>query len=146
MDQEEPPFEPPFVPFPDCNTPEIDLETAETPDRADLKELPLETVIQFYGYHPASRYTAKLTQDEAGRRVIKIWFAHNLPCAIGPIENIRSSEGLTGEGLERGVMQIGKNYDLPTFAYHGKEFKELGLSLDWRCEPYTKIYVQRPTK
>jgi hypothetical protein len=142
MDQEEPPFIPPFVPFPDCDTPEINLETAEIPDRIDLKELSLETIIRFYGLHPASRYTAKLTQDEAGRRVIKIWFAHNSPCAIGPIESVRSEKPFDWN-IERGVMEIGSNYVLPTFVYHGKELKCSG---DPRWEPYTKIYVQRPTK
>ncbi|MBI4143440.1 hypothetical protein HY487_00995 [Candidatus Woesearchaeota archaeon] len=131
----------PFVPFQEFGAPVIDTEKAEMLARVDLRELPLETVIEFHGRHPVSIYTAKLTTDEEGRRLIKIWLNRRASCAIGPIDSVISCEA-PGIGVERGVMQVGQLYLMPTFRYLERELRlDFG---DTRVEPYTKIYVQRP--
>jgi len=133
-----------FATFPEYGAPLIDREKAETPHRVDLRGLPLDTIVEFHGKHPVSRYIAKLTEDESGRK-IKIWLNREANCAIGPIDSVVSLE-IPSFAVQKGVMEIGKNYVMPNFNYR-REGEHLVLTLNFynaRTESYTKLFVQRP--
>ena len=124
----------------------IDLleEGVETPQRLDLRTVPLDTVVIFYGLHPDSKYVAKVIGPESERR-IKIWFKGNVPAAIGSIEDIFSWESkLEFKTRAIGVMEVGKNYYLPHFYYRLGKPNQLIIDPLPRTEPYTKIFVKKP--
>ena len=53
--------------------PRIDQEEGvEKPERVDLREIPIGTVIEFFGEHQDSKYLMVLVQNESERQV-KIW-------------------------------------------------------------------------
>ena len=119
-----------------------EAEGIETPTRADLRELPLDTIIQFYGIHPDSVYICQLTGTDTERK-IKIWFKGRANCAIGSIDTMIAMKGAAGfDGAERGIMEVGKNYVLPHFYYD--EHRHLTLNYQVRTEVYTKIFMKKP--
>ncbi len=153
-----------FIEFPEYGAPNIDRETAETPDRIDLRDLPLDTLIEFHGVHPVSRYLVQLTDitrmQEIGARLqksmqlpesqsgkyIKVWWLNHTEsnCAVGPLDGLAWFED---SPEERYLMAIGKSYTIPYFTYREGEAGSLELKLSFaeaRFEAYTKIFVQRP--
>ena len=91
------------------------LPDTETPTRVELSELPVETIVQFYGLHPDSKYICKIVGSETEKK-IKIWFKGNNPCAIAPLERMVSIDNKNGE-TEYGVIEVDKGYILPHFYY-----------------------------
>lgn len=125
--------------------PEFDVSKAEEVERVDLREVPLETLLRFHGNHTDSWYIVQVTGSEQDRKA-KIWHKARANAAIAPIDSILTyadiSE-LTAGHVERGIMEVGKNYILPNFGYDSE-----GVTLKTdrpRSEGYTKILVQEPT-
>ena len=126
-----------FKPFPEYSQPKFSITRAVEHRRVDLRELPLDSLVQFYGTNPASVYIAKLCGDEEGKK-IKIWWGdHIANCIMGPVDEIVSFEkGMIN--LEEGVMELGKNYFMPTFIIMDGET----IIGDAKTETYRKILVQ----
>lgn len=134
---------PPFVPFPDWDAPQIDESKATLVDRVNLYEVPLKTLIHFRGVHPDSLYYCKIAEHD-GEKAIKIWFKQRANCAIGSLKHIGSLN--PDWSMEHGVMTIGRGYVLPQFDYENKEGK-IHTILNYnqiRTEPYRQIVVQMP--
>ena len=119
-----------------------ELEGVETPNRVDLKELPLGSVIQFYGVHHDSKYITLLCGPESDRQ-IKIWLKGRGNGAIGSIDCLFSQDFLVRPRISQlGILEVGKNYCLPHF-YFDKE-DNVSVAQQFRTEPYTKIFLKRP--
>ena len=133
-----------LTPYPDWNVPRLDLTIARNVQRVELAQIPLESIIQFKGFHPASRYRCKITDIE-GERMIKIWLNLTSQCVIGPIRNI-VAEDMINRRVELAVMEVDKNYVMPYFKYpSGNEKNETVLDYSQaRTEPYTSILLQEP--
>lgn len=116
------------------------VEGVETPKRVDLKELPLGTIVQFYGVHPDSKYITLLTGPETDRQV-KIWLKGRGNGVVVSIDLIVSEHLPTGV-KETGIMEVGKTYFLPEFYYDDRDNVTIGGMA--RFESYTKIFVKRP--
>jgi len=125
--------------------PPIDrVEDVEHPKRLDLREISIGSVVQFHGEHPDSIYICRLSGSESDRK-IKIWLKGRGNGAIGSIDALRSRHSMRQWPwiVEKGVLEIGKNYVIPTFKYD----KDDNLFLDHlgsRTEPYSKIFVLTP--
>ncbi len=126
------------------------LEGTEMPQSANLRELPLGTVIQFHGQHPGSRYISKVIEQDNDRKII-IWLLGREPPAIGSIDAIVSMPPKrSGGDIERGVIKIGAYYVMPTFNFKDDYlygtgnplFLEGGMNL--RLEPFKKLFVRKP--
>ncbi|MBI4439824.1 hypothetical protein HY638_02530 [Candidatus Woesearchaeota archaeon] len=118
-------------------------EGVQTSERVELCGLPLGTVIQFHGAHPDSKYLCLIAGTESHKQ-IKIWLKGRGNGAIGDLDAIVSRDLGAAQSIpETGVMQIGRNYFMPTFSYDS----EGNLTLEYhnvRTEPYSKIFVMMP--
>ena len=115
---------------------------AEKVQRLDLRQLELGSFIEFSGVHPGSNYIVLLIGSENDRR-IKLWLkGYSQNGVTGTIDDLIS---INPEGLhtERGVLEVKKNYILPTF-YHDRNGFVFPSHQDDRCEPYTAIFLKRP--
>ncbi|MBW2990195.1 hypothetical protein KY348_00650 [Candidatus Woesearchaeota archaeon] len=125
----------------------IEVKGVETPDRVELKELPLGTVVQFYGLHPDSKYICLIAGTEEHKQ-IKVWLKGRGNGAVGDLEAITSVDyrAPREKAVEEGVMEIRKNYFMPTFEYDENDNLTLrGGGANSRFEPYTKIFVLKPS-
>ena len=120
------------------------VEGVETPSRVDLRELPLGTIIEFFGSHPDSKYITLLCGSESHRQ-IKIWQKGKGNGAIASIDCLfsRDFENLSLEP-QLGFLEIGKNYFLPDFHYD--QDGQVFVQQVPRTEPYTRIFIKRPSK
>ncbi|MFH1072295.1 MAG: hypothetical protein V1743_02600 [Nanoarchaeota archaeon] len=124
------------------------VSQGEYKDRVDLREVPLETCIEFHGRHPDSYYFMQVIGPESARQV-KVWFKGRAPAAVAPIECIVAvdyskvdwKQEKEGAGWEKGVMQVELIYHMPHFYY---EDKKLRIDPQMRGEPYTEIRVLLP--
>ncbi|MBI2660275.1 hypothetical protein HYX07_03885 [Candidatus Woesearchaeota archaeon] len=124
--------------------PEIDETRLERPNRVVLGELPLGSLVEFDGRHYASRYLMQLFEDKTGNQV-RIWLNRRANCAVASLDSI-ISENVDME-RELGVLQVGRNYTLPTFHYRDEKglTQIVVVMSDPRWEPVTEIRLQRPT-
>ena len=152
MSLQNPPPIPRLVPHSDWNVPGLDYTKARGVQRVNLREVPLESVIEFYGVHPASRYRCRII-GAGGEREIKIWFSHLANCAIGSIDSIISMDlkkfqpgAEEATFMERAVMEIGKLYMMPHFEHRQQDGRH-SIALNYstrRGEGYSRILLQVP--
>ena len=143
----------PFVSFPDRNAPAFDYANAREVQRVDLREIPLESVIEFWGVHTISIYLCKVTEAAPEDRKIKIWFNRLANCAVGSIDSILSIDLKKNQPgadeatfVERAVMEVGKLYMMPTFdhPWHDGRYSTVLNHSASRGEGYTRILLQMP--
>lgn len=84
-----------------------------------------------------------LVQNESERQV-KIWLKGRGNGAIGDIGNIVSIDYDNWTGIEKGVLQLDRNYSLPHFSYDRND--NVTIREPMRTEPYTQIFIKRPEK
>jgi len=120
----------------------VGIRGALKPKRIDLRETQIGSVIQFYGIHPDSKYNCLLSGTEDERK-IKIWLKGRGNGAIGSID-LMISQSFRESTLEKGVLELGKNYLLPTFWYDSKNNLALSDFMNYRTEPYRELFVLTP--
>lgn len=120
------------------------VDGVETPDRVELQELPVGTVVQFYGSHPDSKYIGLIVGTDDHKQ-IKVWLKGRGNGAVGNLDAIVSLNfGDCPNPLEEGVMELGRNYVIPYFLY-GRDDNLILQTTNRRIEHYTKIFVLKPT-
>lgn len=126
--------------------PAFENTMATSVTRVNLREVPLETVILFCGFHPDSWYLAQVVGPNSERQV-KLWHKENGKAVIGSIDAIisfRNIQDFLNKTVERGVMEVGKQYILPYFSHTIEDgTSKVVLEGSRRIEYYTEIHVQR---
>ena len=132
------------------------IETAESPERLtyegsgelkpgvkevqriDLRELPLDTVLQFHGIHSDATYICKVVGPESSRQ-IKIWYKGRDGCAVTSIDTIGSWDDDWKK--QEGIMKVYAQYMIPYFEYDRDRNLRLNFG-EGRIESYTQILVK----
>ena len=106
--------------------------------RIDLRELPLDAVLQFRGIHPDAAYICKVVGPESSRQ-IKIWYKGRGGCAVTSIDTIGSWDDYWKK--HGGIMEVDAQYMIPYFEYDRDRNLRLNFG-EGRIESYTQILVK----
>jgi len=145
-----------FKPIQEIEPPDLDHMIRTEVARVDLGILPEDSLVAFSGLHTASNYVINVldSHDLGNRRKVNLWYVGSgeltalgtHACFIGPGRGCLQTEARRicsvdlRKGLnhvEEGVLEVGKQYCLPTFRWYDGELS--ADIINSRIETYTRI-------
>lgn len=145
-----------FKPCQGEKSPQLDGICFENVQKVELGTLPEDALVCFSGCHPASNYILRvLDSPELGnQREVKLWYVGgegrdamgNPACFTGPGKGclITKAENIFSIPNQKGILEIGKQYALPTFRWDSKEnLYVINHFSEVRTETYTKIQLTK---
>lgn len=131
-----------FVPDNEFEAPEIDITTGEgceRPDKVDLRDVPIGTILYVAGHHPSAAYILKIVEI-GGERKVKIWQSRTSNCFLAPITAIYSGSRFKPP-VDQFIMELGRGFEFPYFRYNRNKVEPPRES--WR-DVYTTLLIKKP--